>query len=112
MAKTKPTKDVTEAGANQSDAQAHQEEQPENSPAYVGSGLAGEADVDVDTSKDAHWDLNNRSLADKEKDSGNAAKPKPYGNAPDAGLTPQESDAKGLGNTPTTSQVSDDNARK
>lgn len=54
--------------------------------------LTGAAKVQTDTSKDAHWDLNNRTPEQKAKDSGDAGGPKPYGNAPDAGMTPEEAD--------------------
>lgn len=39
----------------------------------------------TDTSKDVHWDANNRPLEEKEKDSKGA---------PDAGMTPEEADKK------------------
>lgn len=64
---------------------------------------SGAAQVETDTSKDAHWDLNNRTPEQKAKDSGDSSGPKPYGNAPDAGLTPEEADKK-LGTT-TKEQV-------
>jgi hypothetical protein len=53
---------------------------------------SGAADVQVDTSKDVHWDANNPS--DKQKAKMYAETKKPEGNAPDAGMTPEEADKK------------------
>lgn len=52
--------------------------------------LEGAAKVEKDTSKDVHWDANNPTPAQKAKlyQDSNA----PEGNAPDAGMTPEEAD--------------------
>lgn len=52
--------------------------------------LEGAAKVEKDTSKDAHWDSNNPTPHQKAKMYSDTKTPE--GNAPDAGMTPEEAD--------------------